>query len=198
MSSAHLIKIVQTGRNRLGLDEDTYRDLLAAKSGGKRSAKQLSITELEAVIKHMRAAGFKATKPAGATPRERRALDTAPEASKARALWLWLHEVGIVVDPSERALAAFGRRTCGVDALQWARRIDKLIEGLKAWAARQLPAKLEQRIARLVEAGKLRPGVTPHAVARHVRPTLDPAGFDALQAAWEFLDDIERVEHAGA
>ncbi|MCL4759732.1 MAG: DUF1018 domain-containing protein [Rhodocyclaceae bacterium] len=189
---SRLIKIVQTGRNVLRLDEDTYRDLLAAKSNGKRSAKELSIDELDAVIKHMRASGFKPTKPAGRAPREQRKLDTSPEGSKIRALWLWLHEVGIVLDPSEAALANFARRISGVDTLQWTRRPDKVIEGIKAWAARQLPAKLAERTATLQAAGKLPAGIEVASLPVLVSPTLNPAGFESLQRAWWYLDEMER------
>lgn len=188
---ARLIKTIQTGRGKLGLDDDTYRDLLSAKAGGKRSAKDLDIRELEAVLAHMRAAGFKPTKPASTTPRERRTLDSSAEASKVRALWLWLHQVGIVRDSSEAALAAFVRRTNGVDDLRWARRKDWTIEGIKAWAARQLPAKLEERLARLREADAVPPTVTLGALCQAVSPTLHPRTFDALQRAWNYLDQVE-------
>lgn len=188
---ARLIKIVQTGRNVLRLDEDTYRDLLAAKSNGKRSAKDLSIDELDAVVKHMRASGFKPTKQAGRAPREQRTLDTSPEGSKIRALWLWLHEVGIVVDPSEAALANFARRISGVDTLQWTHRPDKVIEGIKAWAARQLPAKLSERTATLQAAGQLPSDITADALPLLVCPTLNPAGFDALHRTLNYLVRLE-------
>ncbi|MFN3987621.1 MAG: phage protein GemA/Gp16 family protein [Rhodocyclaceae bacterium] len=191
---ARLIRAVQTGRGKLKLDEDTYRDLLAAKSRGKRSAKDLSVAELEAVLKHMRASGFTPTKPAGAMPRERRRLDTSPEASKARALWLWLHQLGIVKDPSERALAAFARRISQVDALQWSQRPDKVIEGLKAFAARQLPQRLAARVESMRAAGTLPQQVTADALPALVSPTLNPAGFDALRAAWLHLDGMERSD----
>lgn len=189
---AKLIKTVQTGRSRLGLDDDTYRALLATKSNGKRSAKDLSIDQLDAVLKHMRAAGFKPTKPGNAAPRERRALDTSPTGSKARALWLWLHQVGIVRDPSEAALAAFGKRISGVDALQWTRRTDKLIEGIKIWAARELLAKLEQRLRALQVAGKLPTGITVEGLVSGVSPTLNPSAFPALQRAWMYLDKVDQ------
>lgn len=181
---ARLIKIVQTGRNVLRLDEDTYRALLATKADGKRSAKDLSIGQLEAVIKHMRACGF--------TPRapgERRALDTSPTAGKARALWLWLHGVGIVRDPSEAALASFAKRITRTDALQWARGQDKLIEGIKSWAARELRVKLA---ARIEAAGQLADDVTIHRLVIGVSPTLNPTTFDALQRAWLHLDHVGR------
>jgi phage gp16-like protein len=190
---ARLIKAVQTGRSRLGLDDDTYRDILARHSrSGKRSAKELEIWELEAVLKHMRSAGFKASKPGSARPRERRTLDTSAEASKARALWLWLHDLGIVRDPSEAALAAFAKRISGVDALQWTQRPDKVIEGLKAFGARQLPALLALRVEMLRAAGKLPQRITADALPALVSPTLNPAGYDALRAAWDHLDGLER------
>jgi len=81
--------------------------------------------------------------------------------------------------------------TCGgVDALQWARRPDKLIEGLKAWSARQLPAVLAQRVAALQAAGRLAPEVTPAAVIARAAPTLNPASFNALRGAFVFLDKL--------
>ncbi|ATE60136.1 regulatory protein GemA [Thauera sinica] len=189
-----LIRTIQTGRSRLGLDDNTYRDLLAAKSGGKRSAADLAVHQLEAVLKHMRAAGFEPQKPVAAKPREHRKLDDRPEARKARALWLWLHGIGIVRDPSESALTSFARRTCGgVDALQWARRPDKLVEGIKAWSARLLPAKLDARIASMQATGKLPLHITRQSWIGDQFPTRDPAAFATLQLAWQSLDEVDRA-----
>lgn len=185
-----LITLVHTGRKHLGLDDDCYRDLLAAKSQGKRSAKDLTTPELEAVVKHMRHVGFIPVKPRRAAPKEERQLDMRAEASKARALWLWLHEIGIVRDPSERALAAFARRTCGgVDALQWTHRLDNLIEGIKVWGARELRPRIEQRINALRAANRLPAHATVEWVALSVCPTLDPKSFAALQRTWAYLDE---------
>ena len=66
------------------------------------------------------------------------------EARKARALWLMLHELGQVRDPSERALGSYCKRVLKVDALQWTDgQIWRLIESLKDWAMRVLPARCE-------------------------------------------------------
>lgn len=194
---ARLIKIIHTGRRALGMDEDTYRDLLAAKSDGKTSAKDLTVAQLELVSKHMRASGFKTVKPASAKPRETRKLDTAAESSKARALWLWLHQIGIVRDPSEAALSAFVRRSAGVDDLRWTRRPDKVIEGIKIWAARQLPAKLEERMARHQSTGQISPHATVGTLSAWLRPTLNPTTFDALVYVWKYLDKLDSAPAAG-
>lgn len=194
---ARLIKIIHTGRRALGMDEDTYRDLLAAKSDGKRSAKDLTNAQLQLVEQHMRASGFKAVKPASANPRESRKLHTSDESSKARALWLWLHQVGIVRDPSEAALAAFVRRTAGVDDLRWTRRPDKVIEGLKIWSARHIPAVLAARFDRMKSAGIVIGAGSSDSLVSAVSPMLNPSSFNALQRAWDYLDRIE-TQQAGA
>lgn len=195
---ARLIKIIHTGRRALGMDEDTYRDLLAAKSDGKRSAKDLTIAQLQMVEQHMRASGFKTVKPASAKPRESRKLHTSDESSKARALWLWLHALGIVRDPSEAALAAFVRRTAGVDDLRWTRRPDKVIEGIKIWSARHIPAVLAARFDRMQSAGEVIGAASAEQLVRFVSPTLNPSSFNALQRAWEYLDEIETQQASAA
>lgn len=53
-----LIAIIHVGKKELGLDDDTYRDLLQAVAG-KRSAKDLNITELNKVIRSLEQKGFK-------------------------------------------------------------------------------------------------------------------------------------------
>ncbi|MEY2631492.1 MAG: hypothetical protein RIR00_146 [Pseudomonadota bacterium] len=146
---------------QLGMDEEMRRAMLE-KVTGKRSSKDMTWQERKRVIDHLLASGAKITTPkkaarrspraksdtpsralaagdagdAGAAPS--RALDTSPMASKVRALWLALHELGAVRDPSEAALGAYVRRIIKVDALQWAtsEQLDLLIETLKKWVIR--------------------------------------------------------------
>ncbi len=197
---ARLIKAVQTGRGKLGLDEDTWRATVARFSETDNpSVREMDVHELERLLRHLRDAGFVGRKPAAAKPEPRR-LDMAREAQKARALWLWLAEVGIVRDPSEAALAAFAKRISGVDALQWTVRADKVIEGIKAFGARELQPRIEARLAELRAAGVdlgnlhydscdavLGAHVDGWQVARWLRPTWSPVGFPARQAVWEYL-----------
>jgi len=136
-----LIRKVQVARRELGLDDDSYRDLVERVTG-KRSAGDCSVTQLEALVDELRGKGFKpkrAPKRAG----NRKMADGA-EVAKARALWISLYHLGVVRDPSEKALAAYaervtgGRNKGGTAALQWLtpQGCYQLIEALKAWAAR--------------------------------------------------------------
>ncbi|MFN3494211.1 MAG: phage protein GemA/Gp16 family protein, partial [Hydrogenophaga sp.] len=60
----------------------------------------------------------------------------------ARAMWLTLHAIGQVRDPSEAALLAYTRRQCKVDRLEWVEDPIPLIESLKARLLRSLPEKV--------------------------------------------------------
>lgn len=134
--NARLAK-VHIAKKKLGLDDETYRQLLARLFKGKTSAGDLSVSQLDTLLEHFKAEGFKATKKA---PKRagKRPMAGGAEALKIRALWLSLYHLGAVRDPSEQALATYVQRTAGVAALQWLRgdQGTKAIEGLKAMAAR--------------------------------------------------------------
>ncbi len=53
-------------------------------------------------------------------------------------MWISLHQLGVVRDPSEAALERFGARQLGVERLAWAGGSEgyRLIEALKAMAQR--------------------------------------------------------------
>jgi phage gp16-like protein len=156
---------IHIGIKQLGMSDADHRAGLLHVCGAQ-SCSALSLPQLDAYLKHLRGLGFKDAKPA---TRIDRRLDTSPEMSKARAIWLMLHQLGVVRDPSESALVAYGKRQGKVDALQWQRRPDLLVEGLKAWAMRHLPAYVEQRLQALGAA--------------EVRAMLDPTNEAALAYA---------------
>ena len=58
-NTAGLVRAIQTGRRKLGLDDDTYRGLLADVSGGKTSSRELNAYQLKEVLRRMREAGFR-------------------------------------------------------------------------------------------------------------------------------------------
>lgn len=139
---AGLVGKVHVARQQLGLDDDSYRDLLERVTG-KRSAAALSISDLEAVVAEFRALGWKPAR-RGPVRAGTRPLATTATAGKLRALWLDGWHLGVVQDPSEAALSAWvkrvtGGRRRGIDALQWLTEDDaaKAIEGLKAWLTRE-------------------------------------------------------------
>ena len=130
---------VQIARKDLGLDEDTYRAVLERLTG-QRSAAGLSDRQLETVLDEFKAKGWTpkvvngrgSSRPAGPRPADH------PVAKKARAMWISLHQLGVVENASEQALEAFAKRQLGVERMQW---MDqgmgfKLIEALKMMAQR--------------------------------------------------------------
>lgn len=135
---------IHIGAKELGLDEDTRRAVLK-KITGHPSSKDCTDAQLIMVLAHYRSLGWS---PAGAAkapaarkapgPKSDRNPARHPVAKKARALWISLHQLGAVRDPSERSLEAFGKRQLGVDRLQWADQSQghRLIEALKAMAER--------------------------------------------------------------
>jgi phage gp16-like protein len=132
--------IIQIGRKELGLDEDTYRDLLHDVTG-KRSVREMTLDQLDAVIDRMKADGFKPKPRAKRQPARAgtRPMDTSPLGRKMRALWLAGYHLGVIRDPKESALAAFAKRQTGVPALQWLvdRDAERVIEALKDMLARE-------------------------------------------------------------
>lgn len=133
---------IEIAKKALGLDDDTYRDILRARYG-RDSRKGLGNAQLVDLIEHFKSLGFK---PARKAPRRAgsRPLADGPMQGKIRALWISLHHLGAVREPSEKALVAFckrvtGGRDRGIDALQWltADAGGKAIEALKAMAVRE-------------------------------------------------------------
>lgn len=189
-----LIRLIHVARRDIDMADDTYRALLARLCGGKTSSADCSVPELERIIDHLKKAGFKVRKPKAAKPAESRPLATDPESRKLRALWILLHQVGATDSASESSLAVYIRGRAGVDALQFVKPSDRhaLIEGLKSWAARVLPAAIDERIARLSAAGAVAHGLTRAHVHAVVAPTLNERRFDALNAVWSWLDGREK------
>nr|VFK16223.1 MAG: Mu-like prophage protein gp16 [Candidatus Kentron sp. LFY] len=140
-----LIRLIHVARRDLGMSEDEWRSMLTERFGVASSAR-LTPRQLEALLGHLKNCGFKVRHKGGKPRKERpsRALAQGATDMKIRALWLFLHEIGVVRDPRESALAAYVKRMTGVDALQW---IDdeqsfRAIEALKKWGMRHLPGKV--------------------------------------------------------
>ena len=137
--TAGLIKAIQTGRQRLGMQEEDYRAMLADVSGGRTvSTKELNILELKLVLIRMRKAGFRNT--------------TDDQLCKIRSLWYSLWDEGIVQRKDERAIASFIRRItkqevreCSVKDMQ------KVIEALKKWIERIDNTQTRERLIQTLE-----------------------------------------------
>ncbi|MPS96264.1 gp16 family protein [Comamonas sp.] len=181
-----LIKLIQVARRDLSLDEPNYRGILFAQ-GGNDSLAAMPIDGMQKVLDYLKAQGFKVR----STKTDRKQA-TGKDASKVRALWLFLHELGAVQDPSEAALTAYVKRIAKVDDVQWmrsGRRVETVIESLKKWAMRYLPAAvatLKQEVRERYHKGLLNEEQTGCA-ARGFKRSDEGEGFDVQWEAWENL-----------
>lgn len=137
MRRARLAQI-HLARKALGLDEDTYRDLLERLTGS-RSSGTLDPRKLDVVLTEFRRLGWKAAPPRGARPASGKA-----QVRMIRAIWRDLS--AYVEDPSEAALRVFCQRQTktavhpdGIAAPEFldAEQGNRVAEGLKAWLRRE-------------------------------------------------------------
>ncbi len=134
---------IHIAKKELGLDDETYRDILAWKFK-VTSSKELNSRQVGALLAHFRAKGWKPR----ARKRSGRSNITAndDQSRKIRALWITMHKAGLVKNPSELALARYVKRMTtrrghpGTDRLEWCSAAEKrhLIEVLKKWQIRDL------------------------------------------------------------
>lgn len=122
-------------RKELNLDDDSYRAVLV-RVGGHYSAKEMSPSQIEAVLAEFVRLGWK-PKPA---PSGRRTPDSAkPYVRKVYAIW---NEMAPMLDSggTREALRAFVQRQTGVSAPEFldAEQATLVVEGLKVWKARLL------------------------------------------------------------
>lgn len=187
---ATLIKLIQVARRDLsrlsGLDDLAYRDILRI-VGKSESLAAMTVPNMELVLAHMKSKGFVVRPKAGD---RRQAIN--PDASKVRALWLFLHALGEVRDPSEKALAAYVKRIAKVDDLRWASgdAVTALIETMKKWAMRRaLPAVVAALRQEVIAAHRITPLSPAKAeLAMQAQEYLNRGqGFDMHWWAWECL-----------
>ena len=142
----HYYALLAVGKKELDWDDAFYRGIWLPQQGatpsqlGRYSPTTLSNAQLVAAVEVMKKLGFK-IKPkqdqVGAKPSTRKLADDA-QSKKIRALWLELHAVGKVRNPSEESLCKYIKRMTNIDALQWldTAQASGVIEALKKWLAR--------------------------------------------------------------
>jgi phage gp16-like protein len=118
---------VQIARKALGMDETTYRAVLARVTGHD-SLTACDLAALERAVAEMRRLGWE---PTGKRP-------LARQAHVRKVYAIWTSMAGLVDDPSQDALRAFVVRQTGVTSPEWLDGVqaNKVVEGLKAWRAR--------------------------------------------------------------
>lgn len=190
-----LKQLIHIAKSQLGMDDDIYRAMLAGLEVPDSTTK-MTVPELTKVLEHLKRSGFKVrSKVASANGKPSRPLAQDAESKKIRALWLFLHELGVVKNPSEEALATYVKRMAGVDALQWTngQQAERLIETLKKWVMRFLP-KAVKELASQVAALPL-----SDFDRCHLQAALYEAGtrgtFDPMHAAWDLLVELKGRAH---
>ncbi|WP_087022467.1 gp16 family protein [Thaumasiovibrio subtropicus] len=136
-----VIKLIHIAKRELGLDDETYRQMLGTLTG-KTSCKAMRLLELDAVLNHLKENGFKQRerKPFKGRLSPKSGNTMHPEIDKIRALWIGMYKEGVVRDGSETELNNFVKRTTGIENVGW---LDKklacqLINTLKSWQKRTL------------------------------------------------------------
>jgi phage gp16-like protein len=176
-----MIAKIHVAKKQLNLIDDDYRQILFDETG-KTSAGDMTDGELVTVLKRLEGSGFRATAARkGAKPADH------PGAGKARALWISLHQLGAIDDPSEGALEAFARRQLGA-RLQWADqgKVYKLVEALKAMAQR---AGWDQHLPGVADGDKvlvLKRRLVTAQLARLVASDWAPADWTLSRAVFAF------------
>ncbi|XXQ69004.1 phage protein GemA/Gp16 family protein [Neisseriaceae bacterium B1] len=129
-----MIAKIKIAQKQLGMEDDIYRDLPANISRGKTSSKLLTTDQLEKVLQHMKAQGFQVSV-ATTGGRDLMANQTAQQ-NKIRALWLELHDMGVVRSPADSALNAYCVKYGSENWQDDVMIMRGLIERLKKWKAR--------------------------------------------------------------
>lgn len=124
---------LHAGKRALGWDDEMYRGYLEQLTG-KRSASDLTDTELARVLDDMRVRGFQRKEgSAPQVPQER-----ATQLQKARAVWGELADLGALQSPTEAGFCAYVERMTRRSRPEWCTppQLSTVIEGLKAWGTR--------------------------------------------------------------
>lgn len=144
-SKQQLIKRIHAQAREAKMDDETRR--LGMKNlVGKTSTADMDIGELHRVSAWLATRGGKVRAPKRPTGRgaSGRALSLDAQAQKLRAMWIEMHQLGMVRDPSEAALCSWAANsrspnvTTLLDLIAGTQEMDKTIERLKQWRARLL------------------------------------------------------------
>jgi phage gp16-like protein len=132
---------IHIAKKELGLTEEVYRDILRVQFR-KDSAAKLTPGQAWALIKHFQRLGWM-QQSQGRLP----GMEIPPDgqSKKIQALWITLHQAGVIRDGSDKALMSFCKRVTrtkdspGKDHLRFCDSHDKfkIIEALKSMAARE-------------------------------------------------------------
>lgn len=156
-------QLINIARGQLGMDDDSYRAMVNRINGGKgESLKDCNMADLNKILTEMKEKGFKVkpVKPGGFKSRRVKPARTSEDGrqlpadvrDKMLALWIEMHNQGILRDGSDQGLAAYCKNRTDADHWHWISYGEALtiIESLKTWQSREL---LTQLLKKLINNG---------------------------------------------
>lgn len=152
-------QLINIARNELGMDEDSYRAMVLRINRGKgESLKDCNMSELNLILKELKEKGFK-VKPAkpdsfkSKRVKPKRITEDGIELpadvrDKMLAIWIEMHNQGIIKDGSDKGLASYCRNRTEADHWHWITYDEALtiIESLKTWQSRELLTRLLRKL----------------------------------------------------
>lgn len=131
-----LIQLIHVGKNKLCLDNETYRSLLVGMTG-KDSTKVMAVKELLVVLGRMKQLGFQPTRATNDTQTSSINNGKKDQLTLIRHLWHSLHELGAVRVNTESAMANYIKKQTkvSIDELDMTQ-ASSVIESLKKWHKR--------------------------------------------------------------
>lgn len=131
---ARLIRLIHIAKSQIHMNDSDYRTLIANVSRGKTSSKDCTANQLEKVLQHMKAQGFQVA--VATTHGQDKMADQTAQQNKIRALWLELHDMGVVRSNTNSALNAYCVKYGDANWQNDVMTMRSLIERLKKWKAR--------------------------------------------------------------
>lgn len=110
----------------LSWDDDLYRDIMATRCNGVRSAAQLDPQSRRAFLDHLQSCHQRNTGKPSDTKREHKPL--SPVGKKLWSLWMQAADKGRVQQRTMAALNAWLKRQTGIEAIEWIHVNDKQAE----------------------------------------------------------------------
>ena len=131
MNRRGLLASIHCAKRDLGLDDDTYRDVLE-RVAGARSAKDLTDEQIVRCLEELRRQG---AKPQG---KVKAAVSGNPHVRHVWALWGSICRLGGAHTPSRAGLRSYIEKRTGVTEPEWLapQQLNSIIEQLKTWERR--------------------------------------------------------------
>ena len=192
------IKIIHIAKNKLQMDDATYRANLK-ELVGKESCSKMSIPELVQVLAFMKSRGFKPE----ASKKTKKEKQVPDQLDKLRQVWVAMAKMGVLRDRSDKALESWAlpkarriNKGKGIAKLEWLPSwiLERLIETLKQWHKRELLKVVPEMVTSLpaTEMSDEHQGDL-YLIYREVMNRLDDVGQFKLAQAYDTLKKLHLI-----